>query len=237
MTNLSVKRHELKYYISNLEYQALVNRLIHVLTPDSHSTPRQGYFIRSLYFDSIDDECLFEKQAGTMFRKKYRMRIYDTQSDTVKFEIKHKWNNQIFKESATISRSSADEVISGNYTELLRYKNPILNNIFKQFSQRLYIPKVIIEYYRDAYIFDFFNLRVTIDKYLHSNNTDLNLFSENLHTLPVILEGKQILEIKYENALPEFIQKTLQMDSFERMAISKYTLGRRFFKLQQWEDN
>jgi hypothetical protein len=237
MKNLQVNRNELKYYISNNEYHALVNRLIHVLKPDPFSTPRRGYFIRSLYFDSFDDECLYEKQSGDMFRQKYRMRIYDTKSKTVKFEIKNKWNNQIFKETATITKESAYRIIDGDYSELLDYNNPILNKIYIKFTEKQYKPKVIIDYMRDAFIFDFFNLRITFDKNLHSNNTDFDLFSDNLHTIPVILEGKQILEIKYEHIIPEYIHRTLQLDAIERMAISKYTLGRRFFKLKQWEDN
>jgi len=237
MNNLQVKRNELKYYISNNEYNALVNKLVHVLKPDGFSTPGKGYFIRSLYFDSFDDECLYEKQSGDMFRQKYRMRIYDTKSKTVKFEIKNKWNNQIFKETATITKESAYRIIDGDYSELLDYNNPILNKIYIKFTEKQYKPKVIIDYMRDAFIFDFFNLRITFDKNLHSNNTDFDLFSDNLHTIPVILEGKQILEIKYEHIIPEYIHRTLQLDAIERMAISKYTLGRRFFKLKQWEDN
>ncbi len=237
MNNLQVKRNELKYYISNLEYHAMVNKLVEVLKPDGFSEPRKGYFIRSLYFDSYDDECLYEKQSGDMFRAKYRMRIYDTKSESVKFEIKNKANNQIFKETATISKESAYKIIDGDYGELLTYNNPILNKIYKKFTEKQYKPKVIIDYTRDAFMFDFFNLRITFDKDLHSCNTDFDLFSDNLHTIPVILEGKQIMEIKYETALPEYIHRTLQLDAVERMAISKYTLGRRFFKIEQWEDN
>ncbi len=232
-----MQRNELKYYISNIEYNVLWRKLKHVLKPDDYSSPGEGYFIRSLYFDSHDDECLYEKQSGDMFRAKYRMRIYDTKSETVKFEIKNKANNQIFKETATISKESACKVIDGNYGELLKYKNPILNKIYKKFTQKQYVPKVIIDYTRDAFMFDFFNLRITFDKDLHSCNTDFDLFSENLQTLPVILEGKQIMEIKYDTLLPEYIRRSLQIDAAERMAISKYTLGRRFFKLEQWEDN
>lgn len=237
MSNLSVKRNELKYYISNLEYQVMVKKLVHVLKADGFSTPGKGYFIRSLYFDSFDDECLYEKQSGDMFRAKYRMRIYDTKSESVKFEIKNKANNQIFKETATITKESAYKIIDGDYGELLTYNNPILNKIFKKFTEKQYKPKVIIDYTRDAFMFDFFNLRITFDKDLHSCNTDFDIFSDNLHTIPVILEGKQIMEIKYETVLPEYIHRTLQLDACERMAISKYTLGRRFFKIEQWEDN
>jgi len=237
MNNLKVERYELKYYISNIEYHALVNRLIHVLKPDEYSTPRKGYFIRSLYFDSHDDECLFAKQSGDLFRQKYRMRIYDLSADKIKFEIKNKRNNQIFKETASISRESGYRIIDGEYGELLKYENPILNKIYKKFTEKQYKPRVIIDYDRDAFIYDFFNTRITIDKNLHSNNTDFDLFSANLHTIPVVLEGKQILEIKYENVLPEYIQRVVQLDAAERLAISKYTLGRRFFKIENWEDN
>lgn len=237
MNNLEVKRNELKYYISNLEYHNLVNKLEHILKVDGHSVPRKGYFIRSLYFDSHDDECLYEKQSGEIFRAKYRMRIYDTKTDSVKFEIKNKLNNQIFKETATITKESAYKIIDGDYTELLSYNNPILNKAYRKFTQKQYKPKVIVDYTRDAFMFDFFNIRITFDKDLHSCNTDFDIFSDNLHTIPCILEGKQILEIKYNTALPEFIHRSLQIDAAERMAISKYTLGRRFFKVEQWEDN
>ena len=165
------------------------------------------------------------------------MRIYDTKTDVVKFEIKNKANNQIYKETATISKKSAYKIINGDYNELLTYNNPVLNKIFIKFTEKQYKPKVVIDYTRDAFMFDFFNLRITFDKNLHSNNTDFDIFNDNMHTLPVILEGKQIMEIKYETALPEYIHRTLQLDSVERMAISKYTLGRRFFKIEQWEDN
>ena len=165
------------------------------------------------------------------------MRIYDLESNTVKFEIKNKANNQIYKESASISKESAYRIIEGEYGELLKYNNPILNKIFITFNSQLYRPKVIVDYDRDAFMLDFFNCRITIDKNLRSNNTDFDLFSDKLHTIPVVLEGKQILEVKYNDALPPQIQSMLQLDAFERQAISKYTLSRRFFKARNWEDN
>ena len=237
MDNLSVTRSELKYYISKNEYISLINRLKHVLPPDKHSVPGRGYYIRSLYFDSYDDKCLHEKQSGFMYRQKYRLRIYDTNAETVKFEIKNKWNNQIFKESANISRDSAKKIIGGQYEEFLTYNNPILNKAYIEFTQHAYEPRVIVDYDRDAYMSDFFNLRITIDRDLRSNNTDFDIFSSDIHSVPVVLEGKQILEIKYNECFPDYVKGVVQPSSFERCAISKYTLGRRFFKSQKWEDN
>lgn len=237
MNNLQVKRNELKYYVSGNQCILLAKRLGAVLSPDSYTVPGEGYFIRSLYFDSHDNQCLYEKQSGFHARAKYRLRIYDVKSDVVKFEIKNKLNNQIFKESATITRESAYELIDGNYNELLKYDNTILNKAYKVFIQGNYKPKVIIDYTREAYVYGAFDLRITLDKNIKSNNTDFDLFSEEQQSIPVILEQKQVLEVKYSTVLPEYIRLLLQFDGFERMAISKYALGRRFLKIDNWEDN
>jgi len=237
MVNKNIKRNELKYYINHLDAYDLVERLQHVLSPDPNSKKGEGYFIRSLYFDSYSDKCLYEKQSGIQFRQKYRMRIYDFNSSTVKFEIKNKANSQIFKETAVISRDSAYRIIEGDYDELLSYNNTILNKIFIAFSSELFRPKVIVDYDREAFMLDFFNCRITIDRNLRSNNSDFDLFSNKFHTMPVVLEGKQILEITYNDILPKQVQHMLKLDAFERQAISKYTLSRRFLKARSWEDN
>ena len=135
MLNLNVERYELKYFINRVENYALVNRLKYALKTDKYSVPHKGYSIRSLYFDSFDDECLYEKLAGVQFRKKYRLRIYDVDQELVKFEIKIKHNNQIYKETASISKFSAHEIIGGNYDEMLEYNNP---------TQRRDFPNVYI---------------------------------------------------------------------------------------------
>jgi hypothetical protein len=233
--NLLIARNELKYYVSEAQCVMLAERIQHILTKDPYSR-NEGYFIRSLYFDSHDDECLYEKQSGTMFRKKYRMRIYDCKDTKVKFEIKHKYNDQIYKETATISKESAEKIIAGDYSELLKYKNPILNKIYIAFISNGYKPKVVIDYNREAYKWDLFNIRITFDRKVHSNNSDYNIFSPNLPTLPVLLEDKEILEIKYDRVLPDYIRDLLQIESFERSAISKYNLGRKFFKTESWQD-
>ena len=214
----------------------MVNRLKYALRADRHSIPHRGYSIRSLYFDSFDDECLSEKLAGIQFRKKYRLRSYDPEAETVKFEIKSKANNQIFKETASIGRESVYEIIAGNYEEMLKYDNPVLNKIYVAFKKKMFKPKVMVEYERDAFIFHHFNLRITIDNNLRSNNTCFDLFSRDFHSLPVVLEGKDILEIKYNRVLPDFIRNIIQLDSLERSAISKYALSRRFLKTSYWED-
>jgi len=235
--NLKVHRTELKYLISNNEYLTLIDRLKHVVPEDKHSKRGEGYFIRSLYFDSHNDTSLHEKQAGIMFRKKYRMRIYDLDTKEVKFEIKHRLHNQIFKETATITRNTAIKVINGEYEDLLKYDNEILNKIYTKFILGNYKPKIIVDYYRDAFNIDLYNIRITIDKHIKTNHSNFNIFSNNPHTIPVIFKNKHVLEIKFDKVLPEYVKQILQINSFERVSLSKYVLSRRFFKSFSWEDN
>ena len=194
--------------------------------------------MRSLYFDSIDDECLYQKQSGFLLRKKIRLRTYgDDANNTVKFEIKRKHGHIVRKDSATISKKDAREVCFGNYAILLDKNNPVLNEIYTTFVTKLYKPKVIVEYKRVAFVSPVSNVRVTFDQDLRSNINHLDLFSSVKEMMPVIIEGKQILEIKYDDFFPGYLRNVLSSYSSERMAISKYTLARRFHKVHKWEDN
>jgi hypothetical protein len=232
------KRSELKYYLNNVQTESLQYQLSKIMDLDRYCDGQVGYRVRSLYFDSINDECLYQKQSGQLQRKKIRLRTYgDDGTDTVRFEIKHKNGQLVKKDSARISREDAEEICQGNYALLLDYGNPVLDSIYTTFLSRAYTPKVIVEYYRVALVLPVSNIRITFDKKLCSNINHLDLFSNVKDTMPIILEGKQVLEIKFDQFLPGYLKKVISGVNAERMAISKYTLARRFHKIQKWEDN
>jgi len=235
---MQFKRFELKYFLNPVDTESLSQRLQAVLETDTYVKQEDGYRVRSLYFDSFDDECLYQKQSGLMIRKKIRLRTYgESQGDTIKFEIKHKQGAMVLKEAAVIDQNMAKQVCQGNWDVLLKPGHPVLNKIYALASTRLYCPKVIVEYIRMAYLFPAFNIRITFDKQLHSNINHLDLFSDQYDAMPTILEGKEIMEVKYEDYMPVFISRLLTSVPTQRSAISKYTLARRFHKHQKWEDN
>lgn len=232
------KRYELKYYLNDVQTEGLQNQLSHLMDTDAYCKNEEGYRVRSLYFDSIDDECLYEKQSGILERKKIRLRTYGSDAtDTVKFEIKHKNGQLVRKDSVTLDQADAKEICEGNYALLLNYDNPVMNSIYTTFMSGVYKPKVIVEYIRVAYVLPVSNIRVTFDKHLRSNINHLDLFSSVKDSMPVVLEGKQILEVKFDEFFPGYLKRILSGVSAERMAISKYTLARRFHKTHKWEDN
>jgi len=232
------KRYELKYYLNEIQSQRSLQQLSRLMQMDSNCKNQQGYRVRSLYFDSIDDECLYQKQSGNLLRKKIRLRTYgEGSNNTVKFEIKRKHGQIVRKDTTTISKEAAKEICLGNYALLLDKNDPVLNEIYTTFVTKLYKPKVIVEYKRVAFVSPVSNIRVTFDQDLRSNINHLDLFSAVKDSMPVIIESKQILEIKFDDFFPGHLKNVLSAVSSERMAISKYTLARRFHKVHKWEDN
>lgn len=224
-SNITVKRNELKYYINQIDYKVLFEILKNHLIQDENAMRTNGY-IRSLYFDSIFDKAFHEKEAGVLNRKKYRLRIYDLDTEKVKFEIKNKFNNQIFKETAFISREDAIKLQNGDYEVLLRYNNPVLNKAYCEFKKEPYKPVAIIDYTREAFMFPLNDTRITFDKHLKATSENLDIFNKDHLMKPLLRRGVLVMEIKYNNFLPLWVKKLIQIPRFERSAIGKYYIGR-----------
>ncbi|MBL7147231.1 MAG: polyphosphate polymerase domain-containing protein [Nanoarchaeota archaeon] len=225
--NITVKRNELKYYINYTDYKVLYEILdnLLLLTQDENVIRTKG-LIRSLYFDTIYDKAFYEKEAGVLNRKKYRLRIYDLDTEKVKFEIKNKFNNQILKETAFISREDTIEVQNENYEVLLKYNNPVLNKAYCDFKKDPHRPVAVIEYIREAFMFPFNDVRITFDKKLKATSKSLDIFAKDHLMKPLFKKGILVMEVKYNTFLPLRVKKLIQVPRLQRSAISKYCIGR-----------
>lgn len=222
-----VLRNELKYYISYQNYLKIRGSLRSILKKDTHSLDENGYFIRSLYFDTITNRSFYEKMYGVMNRKKYRLRIYDLDSQKAKFEIKNKIRDKVLKETAIICRSDVEDILNDNYEVLLKYNNLILNKIYLAFKKDRLVPTVVVDYVRDAYIDDLNNIRITFDRSLSKNSNNFNIFSTDFSNLRKISkEHIVIMEIKYNHFLPGWIKDILQTTQHTRSAVSKFCLSK-----------
>ena len=124
-------RHELKYLITPAELTVLRNTLAPLMQLD------QGheYLIRSLYFDTINDDALEEKIAGVGNRKKYRIRIYNFSDRVIKLECKSKYGDLISKQSVSIPRELADQLIAGDPEGLQRMRHPLLHDVYREIKR------------------------------------------------------------------------------------------------------
>ncbi len=221
-------RHELKYFINPAELEALRARLRPVLTLDKHCVGGRPYVIRSLYFDDIDDSAYYDKVAGVMARDKYRIRIYRHSDKEIFLERKRKLGDLIQKSSVQITRRLCDQIIFGDPRGLQTSKNPLLQDVYVQMRTRLLRPAVIVDYAREAYLHPAENVRITFDLNLRSGLHSVDLFNPNIPTVCPHDGNVEILEVKFDNYLPAYIQALLGGIQADRSAVSKYVLCRRF---------
>lgn len=223
-------RHELKYYISEKQHYILSSMLKSLLWLDKNADPETGeYIIRSLYFDTIFDNALYDKINGESQRDKYRIRIYNLSDKVVNLECKSKYDNYISKRSVAINRDIAEQIIAGDFSGLYYSPAGLLRDVAKQMNLKLLRPAVIVDYVREAYVHPAEDIRITFDKRLRTGLYSSDLFNAELPTIPVI--GDQtILEVKFNGILPPYIKQVLSLAAgwSTRSAISKYCLCRMY---------
>ena len=79
MNNLShsiraFNRFEFKYLLTLQQAERFKYDLKSYLVPDEHGSENGHYALTSLYYDSPDLRCYYEKEAGIKFRRKLRIR-------------------------------------------------------------------------------------------------------------------------------------------------------------------
>lgn len=221
-------RHELKFLITPAELSVLRSIISPLMQHDPNGGPNNEYLIRSLYFDTINDDALEEKIAGVGNRKKYRIRIYNFSDKVIKLECKSKYGDLISKQSVSIPRDLADQLIAGDPEGLQRMRHPLLHDVFREMRTRLLRPAVIVDYVREAYILDAEEVRITFDKQIRTGLNCFDMFDGSIPTYPVFDDPVEVLEVKYDEFLPSYLQTALSCVTAQRSAVSKYTWCRRY---------
>lgn len=224
-------RHELKFFISPIQYQVLSRTLRAVLQPDPHGDERNQYHIRSLYFDTWNDSALYDKINGSADRDKYRIRIYNFSDRVIRLECKSKFRDLISKRSVSISRDLAEQLISADPTGLDTTASGLVSDVFREMRTHLLHPVVIVDYLREAWLHPAEEVRITFDMQLRTGVGSIDLFNPTLPTVPPFDHDEIILEVKYNQVLPPYIEGVLTWalrDGAVRSAISKYVWCRRF---------
>ena len=89
-------------------------------------------------------------------------------------------------------------------------------------------PVAIVEYDRIPYVYKNGNVRITLDTNISSCSAVERFLDETLPVRPVMPMGQQLLEVKYDEYLPDFIYRNLQLHSLRQTAFSKYYICRKY---------
>lgn len=222
---MKMYRVEDKFCCTAQEMYQLQKRLNPVLAADGNESSLEGYQVISLYFDDLSDSCLNAARDGDNHRRKYRIRIYNNSLDVIKLEVKEKLGSRVYKISKNITTEEMHNLICGICIPAApSTEDPafLFNLAIQTHGLR---PKVVVAYERKAYIYGPGNVRITFDRNVRASR-QLSAFGRTELSYVPLPEQDAVVEIKYNEFIPDFLLQLLELNSLQQTAYSKYRLCR-----------
>jgi len=222
---LEVLRQEKKYLINIEQYYHLSRRFAKLLREDSNSSG-DGYLIRSLYFDSIDDDDYEEKIDGVDLRKKIRLRNYGIDATSAKLEMKQKQGILQKKRSLSLDKEQSLRLINCDYSVLLESDSDFAGECFGIMHMHCYRPKAVVSYTRKVFVANENEIRITFDHHIKGSETSFNIFSNDMVENVIFDPYLVVMEVKFNGFLLSYIKDIINEVNSSELAVSKYCLGR-----------
>ena len=221
-------RNEWKYNLTNQQLSLLKSRISEVLDLDPH-TPKCGkYVIHSLYFDDYKDQSVYTTDSGLSKRFKWRIRFYDEDLDYIVLERKEKIDSRCHKKSCNLTLDEYEKIVSGNITDIVYDTD---KNLIKELARDImlynYVPKVIVDYERIAFVEEITNVRITFDTKISASYDFDNFLNGDYIKYYIQPSNQNVLEVKFEDVLPSYIKKIVESYEFKQTSFSKYYYCRR----------
>jgi hypothetical protein len=221
-------RYELKYRIRETTARAMAQYIQSYISPDSYARNSRDYqyVISSLYFDSDELHLCKETLLNKTNRFKLRVRCYDDNPQSpCFFEIKRRLNSVIRKDRARLPKDVFTKIIRDYY---------IPDHLYKQDKETLYQfqfylrvlqarPVVLVRYMRQAFEGDTSNrIRITFDRALSFKTVEYPLISTNGTGWQNVPMDFVILEIKFTDRYPLWLNDLVKIFDLKQAAMSKY---------------
>ncbi|WP_407269951.1 polyphosphate polymerase domain-containing protein [Radiobacillus sp. PE A8.2] len=220
-------RNELKHEMTKIDCYLLRNKLKYVMDNDPYTNKDGKYLIRSVYFDNFDNKVLTQKKEGFYERDKFRVRLYDFNTEYINLEKKSKRNNLTYKQKCRISADEYEKIRAGNIAWMETDPRLLMQELYFQMHLFQLKPVTVVDYEREVFIYDPGNVRVTFDSSIRTsfrNNDVLNRDLSMVETNPDIV----VLEVKYDGFLPDIIKHLLQLRDRQKGTYSKYQISRMY---------
>ena len=216
-------RHEVKHEIGYSDMLVIQHRLGAVAQPCSHAIDGVNR-IRSLYFDDLYDKALMEKVNGMSRREKFRIRYYNGITDVIFLEKKSKLANLGNKQRARLTAEEAQRIVDGDTAWMLDAEAPLIRELYSKMTTQGLAPKTIVDYTRETFIYPAGNVRVTLDYNIRSGMRCTDFLNPDCVTIPVT--DAIILEVKWDDFLPDIIRDAVSLADRRGGAFSKYAACR-----------
>ncbi len=221
-----IYRNEWKHEITPMDLRILRRRLSAVAAKDPHG-PDGVYEIRSLYFDTPGDRALREKIDGVNRREKFRLRCYNKDFSLIRLEKKSKINGLCQKENAHLRWEETELLLAKDYGWMKESPSRLVREFYLKLKTQALLPKTIVDYTREAFVFAPGNVRVTLDYQIRTGLRSTDFLNPDCTTIPAG-GAPIILEVKWDAFLPDLIRDAVQLTGCRTGAFSKYALCRSY---------
>ena len=222
-------RFELKYLISLQKAEQFKTDLQRYLVPDEHGHSNGRYTLSSLYYDSPDLRCYRENETGLKFRRKLRIRRYETggvftDESPVFLEVKQRYDRVTQKRRTVLPYREALRLCNDRAIPVHRSGDQaIIEEIYVFLWQYNLRPASIVRYDRQAFTGTEYDmgLRVTFDTSLSFQAQELHLH-EQPSGLPMLPANYAVMEIKVNERIPFWLTEIIAAHNLQRIGVSKY---------------
>lgn len=219
-------RHEWKHQINYMDMLIIRARMRAITRPDTHVVDGK-YLIRSLYFDTLTDKALREKMDGVDNRKKFRIRFYNNDPSFIRLEKKSKWNNLGWKETASLTPQQAQSIADGEIDWMGNDPSELIREMYVDMRTTGLRAKTIVDYTREPFVYPAGNVRITLDYNIRTGLCSTDFLNPDTPMVPVP-DDPIILEVKWDEFLPEIIRDAVHLENRRAAAFSKYAACRMY---------
>ena len=213
-------RHEWKHEINYGDMLAVRSRMSAVAQRDGHAA-NGSYTVRSLYFDDPTDRALREKIDGVSRREKFRIRYYNGDTSLIRLEKKFKVAGLCSKQSVPTTAEEVQAILYGDIAWMGTDERPLVRELYAKMRSERLGPKTIVDYTREPFVYGPGNVRVTLDYHIRTGLRCTDFLDPDCVTIPAG-EAPIILEVKWDEYLPQIIRAAVQLPDRRASAFSKY---------------
>ena len=221
----------MKFVITREQREALEGDTMPRMKPDENAVDGAFYPIVSVYYDSPERECYWEKVEGLANRRKMRVRVYGSQDGklppTIFVEIKHKCDGRGVKRRLLCTLEEAFEVCAGG--KIARRASVLdrrlIDEIHMLVNERGFRPSCAMRYDRHAFADrdPESDLRVTFD-------TGIAYRFDNFRVVPddqkftcfLLPDGYSVMEVKVTGTVPFWLTQMIGRHHCILQSHSKY---------------
>lgn len=222
-------RFELKYLLTLQQAEKFKSALRAYLQVDEHGNDNGRYSLATLYYDSPNYRCYWDKLDGIKFRRKLRIRSYETDGELtpempVFIEIKQRLDRVTQKRRAILPYDKALSLCNRRQIpDHSTVDQPVIEEVYAFLWQYNLLPASIVRYDRQAFIGTDYDLglRVTFDTSLTSQTNHLKLH-EPPDGIPMLGANWTVMEIKVNERIPNWLTEMVAAHNLQIMRISKY---------------